>query len=77
MCLAIPGEILDLEGEALTRTGRVSFDGIVKVVNLSFVPEAVPGDFVLVHVGVAISRVDDDEAARTLAALRGLTEPER
>ncbi len=75
MCLAVPGRILDLadeDGDALTRSGRVSFGGVVKRVNLAFVPEAVVGDYVIVHVGFAISRLDRAEAERALAELRAL-----
>lgn len=62
MCLAIPGKIESVEGENLTRVGKVSFGSVVKKVNLGFVPEAAIGDYVLVHVGVAISRIDEKEA---------------
>jgi hydrogenase expression/formation protein HypC len=74
MCLAIPGLVVSIEGEdELTRQGRVRFGGIVKLINLAFVPEAVPGDYVLVHAGVAITTIDEAEALRTL---RYLTEVE-
>jgi hydrogenase expression/formation protein HypC len=68
MCLAIPGEILSIATNAdpLLTTGRVSFGGIVKRVNLACVPEAKVGDFVIVHVGIAISILDQDEARRAL-----------
>ena len=71
MCLAIPGRIEDIDDTvpALERTARVSFGGIVKRVNVSFVPEAVEGDYVLVHVGVALQRIDEAEAARVFALL--------
>lgn len=73
MCLAVPGELLSIEGEeALTRQGRVSFAGLVKVVNLAYTPEARIGDYVLVHAGFAISVVDADEARRTLEYLTEL-----
>jgi hydrogenase expression/formation protein HypC len=65
MCLAVPGKILDTEERDGLRSGRVQFGGIVRQVNLDFVPEANPGDYVLVHVGFAISRVDATEAMRT------------
>jgi len=72
MCLAVPGRIESLAGEtAETRTGRVSFGGVVKEINLAFVPEARVGDYVLAHVGFAISRISDIEARRTLDALEG------
>ncbi|MDP6505452.1 MAG: HypC/HybG/HupF family hydrogenase formation chaperone, partial [Planctomycetota bacterium] len=65
MCLAIPGRIESVSGSSsLTRTGRVSFGGIVKEVNLAYVPEAEVGDYVLVHVGFAISVVAESEANR-------------
>ena len=65
MCLAVPGKILTVtEGDGLTRSGRVSFGGVVREVNLAFVPEAAVGDYVMVHVGFAISRVDEQEAER-------------
>ena len=69
MCLAIPGKILSSNDALLARTGRVQFGGIVREVRLDFVPEAQPGDFVMVHVGFAISKVDEDEARRTYALL--------
>ncbi len=70
MCLAIPGKILTTSGgEPLQRTGRVSFGGIVKQVNLAYVPEALEGDYVMVHVGFAISLVDELEARRIFALL--------
>lgn len=68
MCLAVPGKITALIDEApLTRRGKVDFGGVLKEVNLAFVPEAMPGDYVLVHVGFAVSRIDPVEAERTLA----------
>ena len=69
MCLAIPGKILDTRIENGVRLARVEFGGIVRSACLDFVPEAQEGDYVMVHVGFAISRVDADEAARTYAAL--------
>jgi hydrogenase expression/formation protein HypC len=78
MCLAIPGKILDSQQVNGLRLGRVQFGGIVRSVSLAFVPEAVAGDYVMVHVGFAISRVDADEADRTykmLAEMEAL-EPE-
>ena len=75
MCLAIPGKVLSIAGdEPLQRAGRVSFGGIVKEVNLSFVPEAQVGEYVIVHVGVAISRVDEAEARRVFDYLREMDE---
>lgn len=68
MCLGVPGKIVEItEGEL--RTGKVTFGGISREVCLEYVPEAVLGDWVIVHVGFAISRLDETEAARTLAYL--------
>ena len=62
MCLAIPGRILEVQEQGWTRTARVQFGGIVRQVSLDFVPEAGVGDYVIVHVGFAISVVDRIEA---------------
>ncbi|MDX1942021.1 MAG: HypC/HybG/HupF family hydrogenase formation chaperone [Saprospiraceae bacterium] len=71
MCLAIPGKIQSIAAQLddTFRVAKVSFGGIVKDVNLAMVPEAKIGDYVLVHVGVAISLVDEDEAQRTFSYL--------
>ena len=70
MCLAIPGKILSIERtDPLMHMGRVNFSGIVKKVNLSFVPNAEVDDYVIVHAGFAISRVDEDEAQRVFEYL--------
>ena len=75
MCLAVPGRILDIRGDdPVLREGRVDFDGIFKDVNLSFTPEAEVGDYVMVHVGFAISTVDEAEAKRVFAELRRIGE---
>jgi hydrogenase expression/formation protein HypC len=75
MCLAVPGRILGIEGADLVlRSGRVDFSGIVKTVNLSYVPDAQVGDYVLVHVGFAISTVDEIEAVRVFEYLRHMDE---
>lgn len=66
MCLGVPGEILDLMPDPLGMTmGRVRFGGITKEVCLAYVPEAQVGDYVLVHVGFALSKIDEQEARRT------------
>ncbi len=71
MCLAVPGKIMQItEGDAITRIGRVSFGGIVREVNLAFVPEAVMGDYVLVHAGVAINAIDEPEAKQVFEYLQ-------
>jgi hydrogenase expression/formation protein HypC len=73
MCLAIPGQIETLiESDSLSRHGNVSFGGIIRDVNLSLVPEAVIGDYVIVHVGVAISRLDEASARQTLEDIGNL-----
>lgn len=73
MCLAIPGKIIAMEDdiESVFRIGRVSFGNITKKINLGLLPEAKVGDHVLVHVGVAMSIVDEAEAKRTLDFLMG------
>jgi len=72
MCLAIPGKILSTHLENGVRTGRVQFGGIVRSACLDYVPEANPGDYVMVHVGFAISRVDAAEAERTYQVLESM-----
>jgi hydrogenase expression/formation protein HypC len=75
MCLAVPGKILTINGDdPLTRLGRVSFAGIIKEVNLAYVPEAQVDDYVLVHVGFAISTVDEREAQRVFEYLDQMDE---
>ena len=71
MCLAVPGKILSVEGtDPILRTGRVSFGGIVKQINLAYVPEAKVDDYVLVHVGFAISTIDEEEAKQVFDYLK-------
>ncbi len=69
MCLAIPGKLIWAEERDGNRIGKVQFGGITREVFLNFVPEAVPGDYVIVHVGFAISLVDAVEAERTFQLL--------
>jgi hydrogenase expression/formation protein HypC len=69
MCLAIPGKITEIDEVAGLRVGRVQFGGISRQTHLDFVPEVQAGDYVLVHVGFAISKVDAEEAERTLQLL--------
>jgi hydrogenase expression/formation protein HypC len=78
MCLAVPGKILQAQERSGSRIARVQFGGIVREAYLDFVPEAQVGDFVMVHVGFAISRVDAEEAQRTYRLLEtmGLLEGE-
>jgi hydrogenase expression/formation protein HypC len=79
MCLAVPGKIIsiteppgDREDRFLLRTGKVSFGGIAKEISLAYVPEAVVGDYVIVHVGFALSILDEVEAKQTLQELQQL-----
>jgi hydrogenase expression/formation protein HypC len=78
MCLAVPGKIISINEneDPILRTGKVSFGGIVKEVNLAYVPEAQVGDYVIVHVGFAISKLDEAEAQKTFEYLREIGELE-
>lgn len=82
MCLAIPGKVVSVEQNNGLRVGRIQFGGIVRQASLDFVPEVAVGDYVMVHVGFAISKVDADEAQRTyqlleeMGALEGELPPE-
>ena len=78
MCLAVPGKVLTKETLGGVEVGNVEFGGIVRQVALGFLPEAEVGDYVLVHVGLAISKVDAEEAKRTYELLeqRGAIEEE-
>jgi hydrogenase expression/formation protein HypC len=70
MCLAIPARILSVSGDdSITRIGRVDFGGVVKDVSLAYVPDAQVGDYVVVHVGYALTKINPEDAARTLALL--------
>jgi hydrogenase expression/formation protein HypC len=72
MCLAIPGKVEAITTDGLTRTGRVNFGGVVKNVNLDFVPELEVGDYTVVHVGFALSKIDEATAQETLADFRAM-----
>ncbi|NIP29818.1 MAG: HypC/HybG/HupF family hydrogenase formation chaperone [Candidatus Dadabacteria bacterium] len=75
MCLAVPGKIINItDNDPLTRRGKVSFGGIIKEVNLSFVPESDVDDFVMVHVGFAITMVDEVEARKVFEYLEQMDE---
>ena len=76
MCLSIPGKLIEITGQLdkTFRTGRVSFDGVIKEISLALVPEAKLGDYVLVHVGAAISIIDEIEAKKTFEILLQLGE---
>jgi len=69
MCLAIPGEILEIREEKGLKFGKVRFGGITREVCLAYVPDAVPGEYVAVHVGFAISKIDAAQAAESLRVL--------
>ncbi|MBT2212681.1 HypC/HybG/HupF family hydrogenase formation chaperone [Actinomadura sp. NEAU-AAG7] len=71
MCLGIPGRVIEVHGED-PRMGVVDFDGVRREVCLAFTPDADVGQYVIVHVGFAISTVDEEEAARTLAVIRAI-----
>jgi len=74
MCLGIPGRITEITVEGALRMGTVDFGGVRKRVCLDFVPEAQIGSYVLIHVGFAISVLDEDDAAARLAAFREIEE---
>jgi hydrogenase expression/formation protein HypC len=77
MCLGVPGKVLTVEENAQGMTmGTVSFGGITKEVCLAYLPEVKPGDYVIVHVGFAISQVSEEEAAETFEILRQMGEVE-
>jgi hydrogenase expression/formation protein HypC len=77
MCLAVPGKLLTVSGDdPLSRMGRVSFGGVIKEVSLAYTPEAKVDDYVIVHVGFALSVLDQAEAARTFDYLRQMGELE-
>jgi hydrogenase expression/formation protein HypC len=76
MCLAIPGLLkkVTIQLDETFRIGEVSFEGIIKEVNLTLVPEAKEGDYVLVHVGAAIGIINEEEAKRTMKVLKQMGE---
>ncbi|HUZ07164.1 MAG TPA: HypC/HybG/HupF family hydrogenase formation chaperone [Candidatus Paceibacterota bacterium] len=75
MCLAIPGKVLSISGdEPLTRMARIDFAGVVKQASLAYVPEVKIGDYVIVHVGFALSKVDEDEAQKVFEYLKRMNE---
>ena len=74
MCLGIPGKITAIYGEHDVRMGKVDFGGVSKSVCLEHVEEAEPGDYVLVHVGFALAKIDEEEAKRVFAVLEQMGE---
>ena len=76
MCLAVPGMILAVEQQAFNRVGTVQFGGITRQAYLDFVPEANVGDYVIVHVGFAISKLDEQHALDVFRTLKEMGELE-
>lgn len=75
MCLAVPGKIIEITGgDDMNRQGKVDFGGVAKDINLAFVPEAKPGDYVLVHAGFALNTIDEVEAAQVFKYLKEIEE---
>ena len=75
MCLAVPGKIVSITAEnEFERNGKVNFGGILKDINLSYVPEAKINDYVIVHVGFALSIVDEEEAQKIFEYLKEMDE---
>lgn len=69
MCLGIPGRIVEIYDVAGLKMGKVNFSGVIREACLEYIPDAVIGDYTVVHVGFAISRIDESEAQRTLELL--------
>lgn len=77
MCLAVPGKIESISGEdPLTKKGKVNFGGVTKEISLAYVPDVRIGEYVIVHVGFAISKVDEEEAVKVFAYLKEMGELE-
>lgn len=75
MCLAVPGKIVSISGdEPLLKKGKVSFGGVIKEVSLAYVPDAKINDYVIVHVGFALSILDEEAAQKSLAEFREMEE---
>jgi hydrogenase expression/formation protein HypC len=72
MCLAIPGKVEEISTDGLIRVGKVNFGGVVKKVCLDYVPEVEVGDYTIVHVGFAISKIDEETAKQTLEDFRAM-----
>jgi hydrogenase expression/formation protein HypC len=73
MCLAVPGLVQSVKGadaDPMKRTGKVSFGGLVRDVNFAFVPDAKPGDYVIVHVGMALNKIDPGEARKIIEDIK-------
>lgn len=77
MCLAVPGKVISIDGDdPIMRTGRIDFGGVIREVNLCYVPEVKLGDYVVVHVGFALSIVDEEETNKVFEYLRQMGEIE-
>jgi hydrogenase expression/formation protein HypC len=74
MCLGVPGKVLEVFREREVLTAKVDFGGIRRSICIEHVPETQPGDYVLVHVGFALARIDEAEAMRVFALLEGSSE---
>ena len=75
MCVAIPGKVVSISGDdSLTRMGKIDFGGVVKEASLAYVPEVIIGDYVIVHVGFALSKVDEAEAQKVFEYLKQMGE---
>lgn len=74
MCLAVPGKVVEIQGVGELRMGKVDFSGVQRQACLAYVPEVEVGDYVLIHVGFAISRIDEADALETLAILTEMAE---
>lgn len=75
MCLAVPGKIISISGNDLfEKVGKVSFGGVIKEISLAYVPEACVGDYVIVHAGFAISKVDEEEAEEVFNYIKQISE---
>jgi hydrogenase expression/formation protein HypC len=75
MCLAIPGKVISIAGDDLVfRMGKIDFGGVIKEVNLCYVPEVKLGDYVIIHVGFALNIIDEEEAQKVFEYLREMEE---
>jgi hydrogenase expression/formation protein HypC len=72
MCLAVPGKIIEIRNERGTRMATIDFDGIHKDICLAYLPDIGVGDYAIVHVGFAISQIDEESALETLTMFREL-----
>ena len=76
MCLAIPGKVLEIESDLDPKMGKVSFGGLEKRVCLDWIPDIAVGDYVIVHVGFALSKLDEEEALETLRLIKEIEQGE-